>query len=141
MSGETVKTHVGGDLTLSSQQVTDKYDSKQQSGSVSGSIGTGLNTSASVNANKIEMHSDYQSVDKQTGINAGKGSFDITVGKHTQLDGAVISSTAEADKNTLALGTLKTRPSTRWIVKVVALVRGLSICRPACGECRRVLVD
>ncbi|EPJ8535648.1 ShlB/FhaC/HecB family hemolysin secretion/activation protein [Providencia rettgeri] len=105
-SGETVKANVGGDLTLSSQQVTDKYDSKQQSGSVSGSIGSGLNTSASVNANKTEMHSDYQSVDKQTGINAGKGGFDITVGNHTQLDGAVISSTAEADKNTLDTGTL-----------------------------------
>ncbi|MGG4606765.1 VENN motif pre-toxin domain-containing protein [Providencia sp. Me31A] len=59
-----------------------------------------------MNANKTEMHSDYQSVDKQTGINAGKGGFDITVGKHTQLDGAVISSTAEADKSTLNTGTL-----------------------------------
>ncbi|WP_272572599.1 two-partner secretion domain-containing protein [Providencia sp. PROV258] len=106
VSGESVKANVGGDLTLSSQQATDKYDSKQQSGSVSGSIGSGLNTTASVNANKTEMHSDYQSVDKQTGINAGKGGFDITVGEHTQLDGAVISSTAEADKNTLDTGTL-----------------------------------
>ncbi|HHR5900366.1 TPA: hypothetical protein ACS7XC_001264 [Providencia alcalifaciens] len=52
------------------------------------------------------MHSDYQSVDKQTGINAGKGGFDITVGKHTQLDGTVISSTADANKNTLDTGTL-----------------------------------
>ncbi|MEI9698436.1 hemagglutinin repeat-containing protein [Moellerella wisconsensis] len=106
VSGETVKANVGGGLTLSSQQVTDKYDSKQQGGSLSGSIGTGLNTTASVNANKTEMHSDYQSVDKQTGINTGKGGFDITVGKHTQLDGAVISSSAEADKNKLDTGTL-----------------------------------
>ncbi|EPL6457046.1 DNA/RNA non-specific endonuclease [Providencia rettgeri] len=73
---------------------------------MSGSIGTGLNTTASVNVNKTEMHSDYQSVDKQTGINAGKGGFDITVGNHTQLDGAVIGSTAEADKNKLDTGTL-----------------------------------
>ncbi|MGG4665494.1 VENN motif pre-toxin domain-containing protein [Providencia vermicola] len=56
--------------------------------------------------NKTEMHSDYQSVDKQTGIHAGKGGFDITVGNHTQLDGAVIGSTAEADKNKLDTGTL-----------------------------------
>ncbi|MEZ2759435.1 VENN motif pre-toxin domain-containing protein [Providencia vermicola] len=73
---------------------------------MSGSIGTGLNTTASVNVNKTEMHSDYQSVDKQTGINAGKGGFDITVGNHTQLDGAVIGSTAEAEKNKLDTGTL-----------------------------------
>ncbi|HHH0397042.1 TPA: VENN motif pre-toxin domain-containing protein, partial [Yersinia enterocolitica] len=32
--------------------------------------------------------------------------FDITVGEHTQLDGAVIASTATADKNTLDTGTL-----------------------------------
>ncbi|WP_273803295.1 hypothetical protein [Providencia rettgeri] len=61
------------------EQTTDKYDSKQKGGSLSGSIGTGLNTTASVNVNKTEMHSDYQSVDKQTGINAGKGGFDIIV--------------------------------------------------------------
>ncbi|WP_272539035.1 hemagglutinin repeat-containing protein, partial [Providencia sp. PROV197] len=106
VSGETVKANVGGNLTLSSQQTTDKYDSKQKGGSLSGSIGTGLNTTASVNVNKTEMHSDYQSVDKQTGINAGKGGFDITVGNHTQLDGAVIGSTAEAEKNKLDTGTL-----------------------------------
>ncbi|HDW3097647.1 TPA: hypothetical protein RMI77_004551, partial [Yersinia enterocolitica] len=47
------------------------------------------------------MHSSYDSVQEQTGIFAGKGGFDITVGEHTQLDGAVIASTATADKNTL----------------------------------------
>ncbi|HFI3916238.1 TPA: VENN motif pre-toxin domain-containing protein, partial [Escherichia coli] len=34
------------------------------------------------------------------------GGFDITVGKHTQLDGAVIASTATPDKNHLDTGTL-----------------------------------
>ncbi|CQH64241.1 adhesin/hemagglutinin [Yersinia enterocolitica] len=43
---------------------------------------------------------------EQTSIFAGKGGFDITVGEHTQLDGAVIASTATADKNTLDTGTL-----------------------------------
>ncbi|MGO2303321.1 MAG: two-partner secretion domain-containing protein [Providencia sp.] len=106
VSGETVKANVGGDLTLSSQQTTDKYDSKQTSGSLSGSIGSGMNTTASINASKTKMHSDYQSVDQQTGLNAGKGGFDITVGNHTQLDGAVIGSTAESGKNKLDTGTL-----------------------------------
>ncbi|HDJ9232461.1 TPA: VENN motif pre-toxin domain-containing protein, partial [Escherichia coli] len=36
----------------------------------------------------------------------GDGGFDITVGNHTQLDGAVIASTATADKNSLDTGTL-----------------------------------
>ena len=43
---------------------------------MSGSVGSDLNTTASVNANKTEMHSDYQSVDKQTkGENAGAQSL------------------------------------------------------------------
>ncbi|WP_428984154.1 VENN motif pre-toxin domain-containing protein [Pantoea agglomerans] len=52
------------------------------------------------------MHSTWQSVAEQTGIFAGKGGFDVTVGEHTQLNGAVISSTASADKNRLDTGTL-----------------------------------
>ncbi|WP_223822600.1 DNA/RNA non-specific endonuclease [Candidatus Pantoea gossypiicola] len=43
---------------------------------------------------------------EQTGIFAGKGGFDVTVGEHTQLNGAVISSTSTADKNRLDTGTL-----------------------------------
>ncbi|MGS1886795.1 VENN motif pre-toxin domain-containing protein, partial [Raoultella planticola] len=48
----------------------------------------------------------YDSVAEQTGIFAGKGGYDITVGEHTQLNGAVIGSTATADKNRLDTGTL-----------------------------------
>ncbi|HAI2842967.1 TPA: Contact-dependent inhibitor A, partial [Escherichia coli] len=43
---------------------------------------------------------------EQTGMFSGDGGFDITVGNHTQLDGAVIASTATADKNSLDTGTL-----------------------------------
>ncbi|WP_442956320.1 VENN motif pre-toxin domain-containing protein [Pantoea sp. USHLN298] len=43
---------------------------------------------------------------EQTGIFAGSGGFDVTVGEHTQLNGAVIASTAAADKNKLDTGTL-----------------------------------
>ncbi|HCL8394712.1 TPA: VENN motif pre-toxin domain-containing protein, partial [Escherichia coli] len=46
------------------------------------------------------------SVAEQTGMFSGDGGFDITVGNHTQLDGAVIASTATADKNSLDTGTL-----------------------------------
>ncbi|WP_186008519.1 VENN motif pre-toxin domain-containing protein, partial [Yersinia intermedia] len=53
-----------------------------------------------------KMHSNFDSVQEQTGIFAGSGGFDVKVGEHTQLDGAVIASTAIADKNTLDTGTL-----------------------------------
>jgi len=94
-------------LTLASEQDSDRYDSKQQSTSAGGSFTFGSMTgSASVNASRDRMHSTWQSVEEQTGIFAGKGGFDVSVGKHTQLDGAVIGSTAAADKNRLETGTL-----------------------------------
>ena len=65
-----------------------------------------IDGSASINLSQDKMHSNYDSVVEQTGIFAGKGGYDITVGGHTQLDGAVIGSTATADKNKLDTGTL-----------------------------------
>ncbi|YCH31511.1 VENN motif pre-toxin domain-containing protein [Erwinia sp. D4-22] len=55
---------------------------------------------------RASLHSRYSSVQEQSGIFAGDGGFDITTGNHTQLDGAVIASTAEAGKNRLDTGTL-----------------------------------
>lgn len=107
VSGETVKVDVGRDLLLQSQQDSDRYDSKQQDASVGGSFNFGSMTgNASINASRDKMHSNFDSVQEQTGIFAGSGGFDVKVGEHTQLDGAVIASTATADKNTLDTGTL-----------------------------------
>ncbi|MCX2194259.1 hemagglutinin repeat-containing protein [Pantoea agglomerans] len=106
-SGESVKVDAGRNLTLTSEQDSDRYDSKQQSASAGGSFTFGSMTgSANVNVSRDKMHSTWQSVAEQTGIFAGKGGFDVTVGEHTQLNGAVISSTATADKNRLDTGTL-----------------------------------
>ncbi|EEC8884206.1 VENN motif pre-toxin domain-containing protein, partial [Escherichia coli] len=65
-----------------------------------------MSGSASVNLSRDKMHSNYDSVQEQTGIFAGRGGFDVTTGQHTQLNGAVIASTATADKNRLDTGTL-----------------------------------
>ncbi|MGY3014234.1 adhesin HecA-like repeat protein [Ewingella americana] len=105
LTGDKVTMDVGRNLTLSSEQDSDNYDSKQQnvSGGVSGGLGS---ASASINLSRDKMHSTYDSVKEQTGIFAGKGGFDITVGEHTQLNGGVIGSTADASKNSLDTGTL-----------------------------------
>ena len=106
-SGESVKVDAGRNLTLTSEQDSDRYDSKQQSASAGGSFTFGSMTgSANVNVSRDKMHSNWQSVAEQTGIFAGKGGFDVTVGEHTQLNGAVIGSTASADENRLDTGTL-----------------------------------
>ncbi|HAM3643783.1 TPA: filamentous hemagglutinin, partial [Escherichia coli] len=103
--GETVKVDAGRHLTLTSEQDSDRYDSKQQNASAGGSIGTG-SASVSVSHSRDKMHSNYDSVQEQTGIFAGRGGSDVTTGQHTQLNGAVIASTATADKNRLDTGTL-----------------------------------
>ncbi|MBF1995118.1 hemagglutinin repeat-containing protein [Serratia symbiotica] len=105
VSGDKVTMNVGHNLTLTSERDSDNYDSKQQNVSAGGSIGFG-SASGSLNLSRDKMHSTYGSVQEQTGVFAGKGGFDITVGKHSQLNGAVIGSTASADKNKLNTGTL-----------------------------------
>ncbi|EGN3054398.1 filamentous hemagglutinin, partial [Escherichia coli] len=105
--GETVKVDAGRHLTLTSEQDSDRYDSKQQNASAGGSFTFGsMSGSASVSLSRDKMHSNHDSVQEQTGIFAGRGGFDVTTGQHTQLNGAVIASTATADKNRLDTGTL-----------------------------------
>ena len=107
VSGDKVDVDVGRNLTLSSQQDSDLYDMKQQNASAGGSFTWGsMSGSGYLNLSQDKMHSNYDSVQEQTGIFAGKGGFDVKVGEHTQLDGAVISSTGTADKNSLDTGTL-----------------------------------
>ncbi len=96
-----------GRAALTSEQDSDRYDSKQQNASAGGSFTFGsMSGSASVSLSRDKMHSNYDSVQEQTGIFAGRGGFDVTTGQHTQLNGAVIASTATADKNRLDTGTL-----------------------------------
>ncbi|WP_262766250.1 contact-dependent inhibition toxin CdiA [Enterobacter quasiroggenkampii] len=107
VNGDKITADVGRDLTLSSLQDSDKYSSKQQSMNAGASYTWGAGSgSGSFSISRDKMKSNYDSVQEQTGIFAGKGGFDINVGNHTQLDGAVIASRADADKNRLETGTL-----------------------------------
>ncbi|WP_350262333.1 hemagglutinin repeat-containing protein (plasmid) [Pantoea sp. BJ2] len=105
--GNSISVNAGNNLTLTSLQDTDSYHSQQQSasggfsftfGSMTGSIGLSLS--------KSKVNSEYASVGDQSGLFAGNGGYDIFVGNHTQLNGAVIASTADAANNKLSTGTL-----------------------------------
>ena len=108
VNGDKVTADIGRDLTLSSLQDSNDYNSKQQSlsGGLSYTFGAGGGPGVNISYSRDKIKSNYDSVQEQTGIFAGKGGFDITVGNHSQLDGAVIASRAEADKNRLETGTL-----------------------------------
>ncbi|KAA5930316.1 hypothetical protein F3I27_13410 [Pantoea sp. Bo_2] len=107
VSADQVIANAGRDLTLTSQQDSDRYDSKQTSYGAGGSFTIGsMTASGYASINQDKMHSNYDSVQEQSGIYAGKGGFDITVGNHTQLNGAVIASQGDAADNRLDTGTL-----------------------------------
>lgn len=107
VNGEKIVADIGRDLWLSSQQDSNDYNSKQTSVAAGGSFTFGSMTgSGYISASQDKMKSTFDSVQEQTGLFAGDGGFDVTVGRHTQLDGAAIASTATADKNSLDTGTL-----------------------------------
>ncbi|WP_082691218.1 hemagglutinin repeat-containing protein [Enterobacter genomosp. O] len=107
VSGDKIVADIGRDLWMSSQQDSNDYKSTQNSAAAGGSFSFGSMTgSGYISASQDKMKSTYDSVQEQTGLFAGEGGFDVTVGRHMQLDGAVIASTATADKNSLDTGTL-----------------------------------
>ncbi|MBO2930307.1 hemagglutinin repeat-containing protein [Metapseudomonas otitidis] len=107
VNGKRIVADIGRDLTLQSLQDSDRFDAKQQNVSAGGSFTFGTMTgSGYVSASQSKLKSRYDSVQEQTGLFAGQGGYQIDVGQHTQLDGAVIGSTADAEKNRLSTGTL-----------------------------------
>ncbi|MBU9857166.1 hemagglutinin repeat-containing protein [Rahnella sp. H11b] len=107
VSGEQITAEIGRNLTVESLQDTEHYDSKQQSAAAGGSFTWGGGGgSGYISLTQDKMNADYASVTDQSGIFAGNGGFDITVGNHTQLNGGVIASGAASDKNRLDTGTL-----------------------------------
>ncbi|ELY4002913.1 hemagglutinin repeat-containing protein [Cronobacter dublinensis] len=107
VNGEKVIADVGRNLTIASQQDSNRYNSKQTNVNAGGSFTFGSMTgSGYLGVTQDKMRSTFDSVAEQSGIFAGKGGFDVSVGNHTQLNGAVIGSTATADKNRLETGTL-----------------------------------
>ncbi|WP_440894430.1 two-partner secretion domain-containing protein [Aeromonas dhakensis] len=107
VSGDKVTADIGRNLTMTSQQDNDHYQSQQSSISAGGSFTFGsMTASGYVNASRQKINSDFESVVEQTGVFAGKQGFDIRVGEHTQLNGAVLAGSEDAGKNHLSTGTL-----------------------------------
>lgn len=94
-------------LNIESLQDTMTYKGKQMN--VSGQVTVGYGFSASGSYNQSKVNADYASVKTQAGLFAGNEGFDVEVKKHTDLKGAVITSTSQAEqqnKNRFSTGTL-----------------------------------
>ncbi|HHX34603.1 MAG TPA: hypothetical protein GX719_04955, partial [Gammaproteobacteria bacterium] len=105
IKAEQVTAEVGGDLILESLQDTSTYTSKSSGSSAGASLCippfcAGASTvSGSYNSSKVL--GDYASVSEQTGIQAGDGGFQLKIQGHTDLTGAVITSSEQAVQNRL----------------------------------------
>ncbi|GGY05850.1 hypothetical protein GCM10011289_05330 [Paludibacterium paludis] len=107
VSGTTVVAKVGGNLDIQSRQDTSTFDSKNENLSADVTVGFGFSGSANYSYQRIKA--DYASVQRQSGIKAGDGGFQVTVGGNTNLTGAVIEShraAIEAGRNSLTTGSL-----------------------------------
>ncbi|MCS3432233.1 hemagglutinin repeat-containing protein [Klebsiella sp. BIGb0407] len=105
--GDTLSASVGRNLTIQSEQESDHYTATNQSISAGGSFNFGsMNASGYLSATQDKLRSNYTSVREQSGLFAGKEGYDIRVKDHTQLDGAVIASRADKDRNRLDTATL-----------------------------------
>ena len=86
-------------LTITSRQDTEKYESKQTSASASGSVAYGSGGGASVSASYNKAKVDYAQVNEQAGIRVGEDGMDANIHNHAQLNAAIIESSAEESKN------------------------------------------
>ncbi|MDP2831906.1 MAG: hemagglutinin repeat-containing protein, partial [Pseudomonadota bacterium] len=100
-----IEADIGGDLTLQSLQDSERYRYKSSNAGGSLQIGYGK-VGGSINAGKLDISNQFQSVVEQSGLYAGDGGFDLRVGKATRLDGAVIASGAAAALNRLSTESL-----------------------------------
>ena len=86
-------------LTITSRQDTEKYESKQTSASASGSVAYGSGVGVSANGAYSKAKVDYAQVNEQAGIRVGEGGIDANIHNHAQLNAAIIESDADESKN------------------------------------------
>ena len=128
LQGQSVTVKTGGNLHIESVQDSETYRGHRSSAGISVAYspsvdvqenflpqgthatyftytGTGAK-SGNASYSRGKTTSDYTSVTEQAGIYAGDQGYEVDVNKDTQLKGAVIASTADANRNHLTTGTL-----------------------------------
>ena len=104
--GDSIQSQIGGNLIIKSLQDSESYRGENKN--VGFSISTNGTKLGGVSAeySKGKMTSNYASVTEQAGLYAGAEGFDITTKGNTTLEGAIIDSKAQADKNKLSTKSL-----------------------------------
>ena len=106
VKGNKVIANAGGNLTIESEQDKKNYKETGKTTGLSISYTPGSAVTVSGGKGKTNTDSTYESVTKQAGIYAGSKGYDITVKGNTHLQGGIIASKAEKEKNRVTTGTL-----------------------------------
>ena len=106
--GKGKRVEVDADnLNIKSLQDKSSYDGKQTN--ISGSVTVGYGFAAGGSFSKSKINADHASVNEQAGIYAGNEGYDVNVEKHSDLKGALVTSTQTAEKegkNHFSTGTI-----------------------------------
>lgn len=113
IAGKQIEADIRGGLTVESVQDASTFHSEQHSAGFGLSLcippfcyGT---STASASAGQNRIDSDFLSVTEQSGLFAGDRGFQVKVKGNTDLTGAVIASTAQANLNWLYTDSLATK--------------------------------
>lgn len=128
LQGQSVTVKTGGNLHIESVQDSETYRGNRSSTGISVAYSPAVDVqenflpqgthathftytetgakSGNASYSRGKTTSDYASVTEQAGIYAGDQGYEVDVNKDTQLKGAVIASTAAANRNHLTTGTL-----------------------------------
>nr|WP_277601174.1 hemagglutinin repeat-containing protein [Xylella fastidiosa] len=95
LNAHSIKATIAGNLDITSLQDTLQASAQQRQSSIGGTwVINGAGSTATFSRNRQDATQDYASVRNQSGLFAGAGGYDITVGGHSQFNGGALTSTA-----------------------------------------------
>ncbi|WNY18796.1 hemagglutinin repeat-containing protein [Xylella fastidiosa] len=95
LNAHSIKATIAGNLDITSLQDTLQASAQQRQSSIGGTwVINGAGSTATFSRNRQDATQDYASVRNQSGLFAGAGGYDITVGAHSQFNGGALTSTA-----------------------------------------------
>ncbi|WGZ33263.1 hemagglutinin repeat-containing protein [Xylella fastidiosa subsp. pauca] len=95
LNADSIQARIAGNLDITSLQDTLQASAQQRQTSLGGTfVINGAGSTATLSRNRQDATQDYASVRNQSGLFAGAGGYDITVGGHSQFNGGALTSTA-----------------------------------------------
>nr|WP_262363622.1 hemagglutinin repeat-containing protein [Xylella fastidiosa] len=107
LNAHSIQATIAGNLDITSLQDTLQASAQQRQTSIGGTwVINGAGSTATFSRNRQDATQDYASVRNQSGLFAGAGGYDITVGGHSQFNGGALTSTAPQELQAFSTTTI-----------------------------------